>query len=142
MKSPGGSSLWHRFMAPAHWLLTRHRDANLRVNVEYRRTSLAPTWRLTLRWLAPAFRWLGLAALLWAATAPCDWKGSNWVDSEGVAIELVVDRSGSMLADDFTLNGRRVTRLAAVCETAGHFIVGDSEPRARGADSIGLVTFA
>jgi Ca-activated chloride channel family protein len=47
-----------------------------------------------------------------------------------------------MLADDFTLDGRRVTRLEAVCEAAGQFIVGDSESRARGADSIGLVTFA
>jgi Ca-activated chloride channel family protein len=79
---------------------------------------------------------------LWAATGPSDWHASKWVDSEGVAIELVVDRSGSMLADDFTLDGRRVTRLEAVCEAAGRFIVGDSESRARGADSIGLVTFA
>jgi Ca-activated chloride channel family protein len=74
--------------------------------------------------------------------APSDWKGSNWVDSKGVAIELVVDRSGSMLSDDFTLDGRRVTRLEAVCEAAGRFIVGDSQSRGRGADSIGLVTFA
>jgi Ca-activated chloride channel family protein len=90
----------------------------------------------------PAFRYLGLAALLWATTAPSDWQASNWVDSQGVAIELVVDRSGSMLADDFTLDGQRVTRLQAVCEAAGHFIVGDRESQARGADSIGLVTFA
>jgi Ca-activated chloride channel family protein len=73
---------------------------------------------------------------------PSDWKGSNWVDSEGVAIELVVDRSGSMLADDFMLDGRRVTRLRAVCEAAGQFVVGDGKAIARGGDSIGLVTFA
>jgi len=143
MKPPHGTSLWHRLIAPAQWLLRRQRNADVRVNVEYRRTSLAPTWRLTLRWLVPAFGWLGLAALLWAAMAPADWKGSTWVDSEGVAIELVVDRSGSMLADDFTLDGRRVTRLEAVCEAAGRFIVGEGESSSRrGGDSIGLVTFA
>ncbi len=123
------------------WLL-RHQNADVRLNVEYRQDSLAPTWRLRLRWLVPAFRWLGLAALLWAAMAPSDWQASKWVDSEGIAIELVVDRSGSMLADDFTLDGHRVTRLNAVCEAAGHFIVGDSKSSGRGADSIGLVTFA
>jgi Ca-activated chloride channel family protein len=142
MKPPPGTSLWHRFIVPAHWLSRRRRNAGLRVNVEYRRAFLASTWRLRLRWLVPAFRVLGLAVLLWAAMAPSDWKGANWVDSEGVAIELVVDRSGSMLADDFTVNGRRVTRLAAVCEAAGKFIVGNGKSSARGADSIGLVTFA
>jgi Ca-activated chloride channel family protein len=142
MKSPHGKRLWHRFMAPAYWLLTGRSNADVRVNVEYRRTSLSPTWRLRLRWLVPALRVLGLAVMLWASMAPSDWHGSNWVDSEGVAIELVVDRSGSMLADDFTLNGRRVTRLEAVCEAAGRFIVGDSESSERGADSVGLVTFA
>jgi Ca-activated chloride channel family protein len=142
MKRPRGIPFWHRFIAPAHWLLTRHHNAEVRVNVEYRRTSLAPTWRVRLRWLVPTFWGLGLATLLFAAMAPSDWKASNWVDSEGVAIELVVDRSGSMLADDFTLERRRVTRLKAVCEAAGQFIVGDSKSRAQGGDSIGLVTFA
>src|SRR5690242_13784580 len=99
-----GTPVWLRFLASARSLLRRHGNADVRVNVEYRRTSLAPTWRLRLRWLVSALRCLGLAALLWAAMAPCDWKGSNWVDSEGIAIEMVVDRSGSMLADDFTLD--------------------------------------
>jgi Ca-activated chloride channel homolog len=143
MKPPHGSQLWHRFIAPAHWLMARQRNADVRVNVAYRRTSLAPTWRLTLRWLVPTFRGLGLTALLLAATAPSDWRASSWVNSEGVAIELVVDRSGSMLADDFTLDGRRATRLEAVCEAAGRFIAGEGESSSRGGgNSIGLVTFA
>jgi Ca-activated chloride channel family protein len=130
------------FIAPARWLIASRRRADVPVNVAYRAASLSLTWRLALRWLVPAFRVLGLIALALAAAGPFDWQSSQWVDTEGIAIELVVDRSGSMLADDYTLDGRRISRLEAVREAAGQLIVGDSESRARSADSIGLVTFA
>lgn len=142
MKLGDGTPHWHRFIELVRWLGPGHRNADVRVNIAYRQAALAPTWRLTLRWLVPALRVLGLAALVWAAAAPSDWRASGWADAEGAAIELVVDRSGSMLADDFTLAGRRVTRLEAVCEAAGRFIFREGELGAPGADAIGLVTFA
>lgn len=137
----GRQVIWW-FIAPVRWLSERRRRAGLRVNVAYRAESLSPTWRLALRPVLPALRVLGLMLLLIAAAGLSDWHGAQPVDSEGIAIELVVDRSGSMLADDYTWDGRRVSRLEAVREAAGRFVVGDSAGAARGADSIGLVTFA
>ncbi|HEV3021264.1 MAG TPA: VWA domain-containing protein, partial [Pirellulales bacterium] len=142
MKPRRSHRLLLQLIAPARWLFASRCRADLPVNVAYRAASLSLTWRLGLRWLVPAFRVLGLIALVLAATGPSDWQSAQWVDSQGIAIELVVDRSGSMLADDYTLDGRRVSRLDAVRAAAGRFIVGDTEPRSRSADSIGLVTFA
>jgi Ca-activated chloride channel family protein len=55
---------------------------------------------------------------------------------EGVDIVLAVDVSGSMLAEDFTVDGKRVSRLEAVKNVVREFIA------ARPNDRIGLVLFA
>jgi|TARA_B100001964_G_scaffold233732_1_gene291414 Ca-activated chloride channel family protein len=62
--------------------------------------------------------------------------------ADGVAIELVVDRSSSMNAHDFTIDGRAVDRLTAVRRVAGDFINGMGSLDGRSGDLIGLVTFA
>jgi Ca-activated chloride channel family protein len=126
-------------LAPFRWLFMSRSGSELPLNVEYRSVSLSSTWRLRLRWLLPVFRAAGLLALVCAAAGIYDVQGSKIVDSQGIAIELVVDRSGSMLADDYRLAGRRVARLEAVRAAAGQFILGSPD---RDSDSIGLVTFA
>ena len=62
-------------------------------------------------------------------------EGSK-IQTEGVDIVLAIDTSTSMLAEDFTLNGRRVNRLDAVKDVVEKFI------RARKTDRIGIVAFA
>jgi len=58
------------------------------------------------------------------------------IQTEGIDIVLTVDVSGSMYAEDFTLNNKRVNRLRAVKEVVREFIQG------RENDRIGLVAFA
>jgi len=58
------------------------------------------------------------------------------VHREGVDIVLAVDVSGSMLAEDFTVDGQRASRLAAVKDVVRDFVDG------RPSDRIGLVLFA
>lgn len=58
------------------------------------------------------------------------------VTKEGIEIVLTIDSSGSMLAEDFTLSGRRQNRLAVVKTAVEDFI------RKRDSDRIGMVAFA
>jgi len=58
------------------------------------------------------------------------------IQSEGIDIVLAIDVSTSMLAEDFTLNGKRVSRLDAVKDVVKNFIQG------RKNDRIGLIGFA
>ena len=56
--------------------------------------------------------------------------------TEGIDIVLAIDSSGSMRAEDFTINGKRINRLDIV-----KLVVKDFIERRRN-DNIGLVTFA
>jgi Ca-activated chloride channel family protein len=58
------------------------------------------------------------------------------IETEGIDIVLAVDTSTSMLAEDFTLNGNRTNRLAAVKDVMEDFI------NNRQSDRIGIVAFA
>lgn len=58
------------------------------------------------------------------------------VPTEGIDIVLALDVSTSMLAEDFTLNGKRVNRLAVLKPIVRDFIQG------RFNDRIGMVVFA
>ena len=70
------------------------------------------------------------------------------VEADGIAIEMVVDRSGSMRALDFKIDGDHVDRLTAIKNVAGRFIQGDEESKSkdkltgRASDLVGLITFA
>lgn len=119
----------------------RRRDA-LPLNTFHVAPSLSWTWRRSTMWVVPTLRLFGISALVIAAARPFDWRNSAMVDAEGIAIELVVDRSGSMREDDYVLGNRRVSRLKAVVEAASEFIIGDPVLGSRHQDLIGLVTFA
>ncbi len=56
-------------------------------------------------------------------------------EREGIDIILAIDCSGSMAAEDFAFNGRRINRLAIVKKVVAEFIDG------RSADRLGLVAF-
>ncbi len=90
------------------------------------------------RWhrTASALR-LAAAALLVAALArPQTGKEDSKVFREGIDIVLAVDVSGSMLAEDFTRAGKRISRLEAVKDVVRDFVA------RRPNDRIGLVLFA
>lgn len=100
------------------------------------------TLKARLRWLPGALRLLGVATLIIALAGPREGRAQTRIDSEGIAIQLLVDRSGSMRATDFTLQGQPVDRLTAIKNVASRFVLGDDELDGRPADLVGLVTFA
>lgn len=86
-----------------------------------------------LTWLWPilvaAFMVVGLAR-------PQRMHSSTEVTAHGIDIVLLLDVSGSMQALDFTLEGRRLNRIAIVKTVVSKFI--DERPN----DRIGLIAFA
>src|SRR5690606_12672744 len=63
------------------------------------------------------------------------------IRTEGIAIEMCIDRSGSMQAVDFQIHGRSVNRLEAVKHVFRDFVGGDGELPGRPDDLIGLIAF-
>jgi Ca-activated chloride channel family protein len=77
---------------------------------------------------------LGLAVV--ALARPQLGTAETTVHREGVDVVLAVDVSGSMLAEDFTIDGKRSSRLDAVKDVVRQFVAD------RPQDRIGLVLFA
>ena len=103
---------------------------------------LSPTLRQRLIWLPAA---LTVAAIIFAIIGiarPREGREQAIIESEGIAIEMVVDRSGSMQAMDFKIDGQQVDRLTAIKKVAGEFVVGDGNLDGRFSDLVGLITFA
>lgn len=87
--------------------------------------------RERLRHLPPALRIIALALLIIALAGPQSVSSRENVTTEGIDIVLVLDVSGSMLAEDFSPN-----RLDAAKQVAAEFVDGRSN------DRIGLVIFS
>ena len=104
--------------------------------------ALGRSWRVRLRWLVPALRSAVLIILIVCLARPQRANERTRIFSEGVAIQLVLDRSGSMRAMDFQLDGRTATRLEAVARVVRDFVLGSGDLPGRPDDLIGLITFA
>lgn len=100
------------------------------------------SWRLRLRPLLLGLRVLGLALLIAAVARPRKGTVLAEISTEGIAIEAVIDRSGSMRAE-MDYYGDKLNRLEVVKRVLADFIRGDERRFAgRSGDLIGLVTFA
>lgn len=130
-------------LVPAAWLLlVRRRRSAIRFSSTAAAAATGSTWKTRTRWILPCLRLMAIALLIVAIARPQLGRKVTTVDSEGIAIELVVDRSGSMQAMDFEIDGRPVDRLAAIKDVAGKFVHGGDDLPGRFADLVGLVTFA
>jgi len=94
-----------------------------------------PTLRQLMAWLPTLLTALGLSCLVLALARPQYVDRQRVVEREGIDILLVLDTSGSMKADDYTVGRRRVTRLRAAKEVIGRFVDGRPD------DRIGMVVF-
>jgi Ca-activated chloride channel family protein len=131
------------FLAPAAWmLLVRRRNSAIRFSSTAAAAATGSTWKTRTRWILPSLRLLAIAMLIVAIARPMLGRKVTTIDSEGIAIQLVVDRSGSMQAMDFEIEGRQVDRLTAIKDVAGKFVSGGEDLPGRFADLVGLVTFA
>jgi Ca-activated chloride channel family protein len=81
-------------------------------------------------------RWLTLAVLLFALTQPRWANSTTTVKASGVDIVAALDMSGSMISEDFVVDGERVNRFDMARSVLSKFI--DQRPN----DRIGLVLFA
>jgi Ca-activated chloride channel homolog len=88
------------------------------------------------RWVLPMLRGGALLLLVVALARPQKGKAESKFYGEGIDIMLAVDISGSMLSEDFTLNGQRANRLDVVKSVVKDFVA------ARSGDRIGLVLFS
>jgi Ca-activated chloride channel family protein len=115
------------------WYIRRRRAAvgTLRFSSLAPFDALKPTLRERLRDLPFILRVAGLALLIVAIARPQSVSEGENIYTEGIDIVLVLDISGSMLAEDFQPN-----RIGAAKEVAQKFV------DARTNDRIGLVVFA
>ena len=97
---------------------------------------LKPSYLLKARHILIILKVLALSLLILALMRPQQGIKETKIKTEGIDVVLVVDVSGSMLAEDFVLKGERRNRLEVVKEVVRDFI------KRRSDDRIGLVVFA
>ena len=86
--------------------------------------------------LLAALRWLVLALFIVALAQPRLAKSTTEVKASGIDIMVALDMSGSMISEDFVVDGSRVNRFNMARSVLEGFI--DQRPD----DRIGLVVFA
>jgi len=100
------------------------------------------SWRIRLRPTLKLARLVCLALLIIAFARPRKGTVLSEISTEGVAIEVVVDRSGSMEAE-MAYEGKKLNRLEVAKNVFSNFIKGDKKGLSgRSRDLMGLITFA
>lgn len=141
LQSPMGLLLLPPLLLALWYSVRRQRRvAVLYSSVQLLKT-LPKTFMQRLRRLLPWLRMGGLTLIVLALARPQHGLREYRVQTEGIAIEMCLDRSGSMQALDFQLDGRRANRLDAVKKVFRDFVVGGGELDGRTDDLIGLVAF-
>ena len=92
---------------------------------------LKPTWRERLKYFPIILRMIAVASLIIALARPQNYQSGENIYTEGIDISMVLDISGSMLAEDLKPN-----RLNAAKDVIDEFV------QERTSDRIGLVVFA
>jgi Ca-activated chloride channel family protein len=100
------------------------------------------SWRQRFRPVLFIARLLCIVLLIIALARPRKGMKIEQISTEGVAMMIVVDRSGSM-GEPMRYKGQKLNRLEVVKKVVGDFITGDDkEYKGRMGDMIGLVTYA
>jgi Ca-activated chloride channel family protein len=122
--------------------LRRGRGAAVRFSSSSCLESCPVSWRQRLRPLLLALR-LGCIGLLIVAMArPRQGTRIDKIYTEGVAMMMTIDHSGSM-GEEMRYKGQKLNRLEVVKRVASEFIKGDGgDYKGRLGDMIGLVTYA
>jgi Ca-activated chloride channel family protein len=99
------------------------------------------SWRVRLRPLLVVARLVCLVLLIIALARPRKGTVLSEISTEGVAIEIVVDHSGSM-GTEMDYYGQKLNRLETLKKVLADFIMGKEGLAGRSGDLLGLVTFA
>jgi Ca-activated chloride channel family protein len=125
-----------------YFMLRRKRGAAVKFPSLVDMQNCPVSWRLRLRPALVAARLLCLALLILALARPRQGTVLSEISTEGVALEAVVDHSGSMHTE-MDYYGEKLNRLEVVKRVLGDFIEGDKKGLSgRTGDMMGLVTFA
>jgi Ca-activated chloride channel family protein len=137
-------------LAPAAWWWMRRagwsRRAPRRTGVPLPTLSAAgrvpASWRVHLLPLVPLLRALAVALLALALARPQFGQGRVVTNVDAVAIQVVVDRSGSM-RQQMEFGGTVLSRLDVVKRVLRQFLLGDGRTlEGRAGDMVGLIAFA
>ncbi len=157
--------LWLLLLTPLLlWRWLRRRRNALRHPAVGELSGLPASRARIARWGPGILRSLALLLLVIALGGPRWPDLRTRIETEGIAIIMLVDVSGSMAERDFDWHGQSISRLEAVKKVFHLFVAGDSEEGARDegggffprpsslapspslqgrpTDQIGLVTFA
>ncbi|MEQ8769765.1 MAG: VWA domain-containing protein [Phycisphaerales bacterium] len=119
----------------------RRRSPSAVFSAVERARAVGGTWRTHLRALPLVLRLIALALLVVAIARPQTVSSRTESSTEGIAIQLVLDRSRSM-DDPGVLDGREVTRLEAAKQVVAEFVAGDGDAlEGRQNDLVGLIAF-
>lgn len=129
-------------LIPLIWLRTRvRRGPALRFSDLSAATVLPATWASRVYFFPALLRILAVLALIVALARP--QAGGEYRDSgQGIAIQMVLDLSGSMAEKDFLVDGRPARRIDAVKAVFEDFLLGSGRLGGRESDLIGMTTFA
>ena len=123
-------------LAAAGWFVLRRRvRPALLFSAFQRLPANRATWRTRIQPIAPLLMLAGLVLLIFALARPQTIFSRSIRKSDAIAIQMVVDCSGSMQALDFATPVKQRTRLDVVKDTFAKFV------QQRPGDLIGLVTF-
>lgn len=103
---------------------------------------LGNPWTRRLSFVPPLLRAAAIGLIVLAMARPQKGDQQTRIFTEGIAIQMAVDISSSMLTPDFVLDGQRATRVDAVKRVFKEFVVGAGGLEGRENDLIGMVTFA
>lgn len=96
---------------------------------------------LHLRWVPLALRSVVVALLVVSMARPQIADEHSEVYTDGIAIQLVIDRSRSMEEQDYRLDDRRATRLEVAKYVISDFVDSSGELGGRPNDLIGVIQF-
>jgi Ca-activated chloride channel family protein len=124
------------------WSHYRRRGTALRFSSAQLAAGAGVSLRQRCRPLLAALRFAALALFIVALARPQAGQERIRDLSKGIAIEVVIDRSGSM-AEEMDYSGQTLNRLDVVKRVFEEFVHGNGDSLSgRPADLIGLITFA
>ena len=102
---------------------------------------LRTRWSTRSRVILPILRTMAILALIIALARP-QAGGSYRAAREGIAVQMLLDVSGSMAEKDFVVSSQPARRLDAVKAVFEDFVLGRGKRQGRENDLIGMTTFA
>jgi Ca-activated chloride channel family protein len=118
------------------WFNKRQQAPSFRFSSVSLASQTGSTWKTRYAFVPTLLRFCSIVLFIIALAGPQSVLEESKVTTEGIDIMLAVDCSGSMAAEDFTINGQRTNRLDVIKNAVSEFVAG------RHSDKIGFIAFS